>query len=113
MKDHKHDLPPALEQEWREWATTEPAIDESQLRRDLLQRIPDRKPRPRMRLVLAATAASLVTVSIGIEISRRQAATVVSEESVVYETGSNVILVVREGMEPIYIATARSTGEGE
>ena len=42
------DLPPELEEQWREWADTEPTIDERQLRRNLLARIPDRRP-PRSR----------------------------------------------------------------
>jgi hypothetical protein len=112
MNDPKHDLPPSLEKEWREWATTEPVLDETQLRRDLLQRIPERRPRPKTRLVLAAAAASLVAVLIGIESVRRAPTSVVGDEAVVHETGPNVILVVREGMAPIYIATERSKGEG-
>ena len=77
-------------------------------------RMPDRRSRPRTRLVLVAAAASLLAVLIGIESSRRPRGTIATEESVVHETGANVILVLREGNEPIYIATESSnhnTGE--
>jgi hypothetical protein len=112
MNDHENDLPPSLEKEWREWTATEPAIDENRLRRELMQKIPDRGPRPARRLVLVAAAVSLLAVIIGIESVRGPQATVATDDLVVHETGSNVILVAREGMEPIYIATERSNGEG-
>jgi hypothetical protein len=114
MTDRKHELPPELETQWREWADIEPAIDEQQLRRNLLARIPDRRPRPRARLALVAAAASLLALVIGIETTRRPQPQIISGEEVVHETGGNVILVLREGSEPIYLATeAPSTGNGE
>ena len=71
MDEKDHDLPPGLEEAWREWSTTEPDIDEIQLKRNLLAKIPDRMPRTRSRLVLVAAAASLLAVLIGLENSRQ------------------------------------------
>ena len=105
MNDRDRDLPPELETQWREWASTEPAIDERQLRRNLLARIPDRTPRTRSRLVLVAAAASLLAVLIGLENTRQPRQPVITDGEIVHETGANVILVLREGSEPIYIAT--------
>jgi hypothetical protein len=108
MNDHDRDLPPELERQWREWASAEPGIDEHQLKRNLLQRIPDRNPRTRTQMVLVAAAASLLAVLIGVENTRNPQPPVPSDGVVVHETGSNVILVLREGGEPIYIATEPS-----
>ncbi len=108
MHDSDRDLTPGLEQQWREWASTEPAIDERQLKRNLLQRIPDRKSRTRSRLVLVAAAASLLAVLIGVENTRHSRPPAFADGDVVHETGTNVILVLREGGEPIYIATEAS-----
>jgi ferric-dicitrate binding protein FerR (iron transport regulator) len=105
MNDRQPELQPEIESRWREWAETEPVVDERQLRRNLLQRIPDRRRRATGRLVLVAAAASLVAVLIGIETTRQPPPTVVADETVVHETGPNVILVLREGGEPIYLAT--------
>ena len=113
IHDRNHDLPPGLEQQWREWVGTEPSLDEQQIKRNLLDRMPDRRSRPRTRLVLLAAAASLLAVLIGIESSRRPRGTIATEESVVHETGANVILVLREGNEPIYIATETSNNSVE
>jgi hypothetical protein len=114
MTDRKHELPPELETQWREWADIESAIDEQQLRRNLLARIPERRTRPRTRLVLVAAAASILALVIGIETTRRPQPSTISEAAVVHETGSNVILLLREGTEPIYVATeVSSTGNGE
>ena len=108
MNDRDRDLPPELQRHWREWASTEPSIDEQQLKRNLLQRIPDRIPRTRSRLVLVAAAASLLAVIISVENSRDPQPPSFSDGAVIHETGSNVILVLREGGEPIYIATEPS-----
>jgi hypothetical protein len=105
MNDRNPDLPPELQRQWREWASTEPAIDEQQLKRNLLSRIPDNRPRTRTRLVLVAAAASLLAVLIGLESTRRPQPPVNLNGEIVHETGSNVILVLREGGEPIYVAT--------
>ena len=105
MNDRDRDLPPELEGQWRDWASTEPSIDERQLRRNLLARIPERRHRTRSRLVLVAAAASLLAVLIGLENTRQPRQRVISDREIVHETGANVILVLREGGEPIYIAT--------
>ena len=105
MTDRDRDLPPELEAQWRDWASTEPSIDDGQLRRNLLARIPDRRPRTRSRLVLLAAAASLLAVLIGLENTRQPRLPVISDSEIVHETGANVILVLREGGEPIYVAT--------
>jgi len=105
MNDHDRDLPQELERQWRDWASTEPSIDEQQLKRNLLARIPERRTRNRSRLVLVAAAASLLAVLIGLENTRQPRQPVISDAEIVHETGANVILVLREGGEPIYIAT--------
>jgi hypothetical protein len=107
MIDRDRDLPPEVERQWREWASIEPAIDEQQLKRNLLERIPEPKSRTRSRLVLVAAAASILAVFIGIETTREPQPPVIADEAVVHETGANVILVLREGAEPIYVATER------
>jgi ferric-dicitrate binding protein FerR (iron transport regulator) len=108
MSDHDRDLPPELGKQWREWASTEPAIDERQLKRNLLERIPGRRYRTRSRLVLIAAAASLLAVLIGLENTRHPRQQLRADYEVVHETGANVILVLREGGEPIYIVTEPS-----
>jgi hypothetical protein len=105
MNDRDRNPPPELEAQWRDWASTEPAIDERQLRRNLLARIPERRNRTRSRLVLVAAAASLLAVLIGLENIRQPRLPVISDSEIVHETGANVILVLREGGEPIYVAT--------
>ena len=105
MSDRDRDLPQDLENRWREWAATKPAIDERQLRRTLLEKIPERRFRSRSRLILVAAAASILAVFIGLESTRRPQPPALVNEAVVHETGANVILVLREGAEPIYIAT--------
>lgn len=109
MNERDHGLPPGIEVRWRRWAETEPSIDELRLRRNLLARIPDRRPRARGRLVLVAVAVSLLALVIGIESSRRPQPPMVFEGSVVHETGANVILVLREGGDPIYVAIESSS----
>jgi hypothetical protein len=58
---------------------------------------------------LVVAAASLLAVVIGIETTHRRQTPTVSGGEVVYETGTNQILVLREGSEPIYVATEPST----
>jgi len=110
MNDRDHDLPPELERRWREWAETEPSLDEQQLKQNLMARIPDRTSPSRRQLVLVAAAASILAVLIGFETTRQSPGPAVVEEStVIHETGANVILVLREGSEPIYVATESSS----
>ena len=110
MDTNRNDLTPELEERWREWCQLEPAIGEEQLRSHLLGRIPDRSPRPRARLALAAVAASLLAVLIGVESTRRPPSLPIVDgpAEVVHETGDNVILVLRENGDPIYVAVDRS-----
>jgi len=109
INDRRRELPPELERQWREWVDTEASIDERQLRRNLLARIPDRRARPRARLVWIAVAASLLALVVGIETTRRPRPSDVLGGAVVHETGGNVILVLREGSDPIYVVTEAST----
>ncbi len=113
MKD-SNEIRPDFEESWREWSRTEPAIDERQLRRNLLDRIPGPQPRVRPRVVFAAAAASLLAVLISFESTRQRATPSVAVDipAVVYETGGNVILVLREGNEPIYVLTEGSENSG-
>ena len=115
MERNGNDLAPELEERWQEWSQLEPAIGEEQLRRNLLDRIPDRRPRPRARLALVAAAASLLAVLIGLESTRRPPPPPVAEgPAVVHETGENVILILRENKTPIYVLTGPTAdGEGE
>jgi hypothetical protein len=105
MTDRERELPGDVESRWREWTETEPAVDERQLKRNLLQRIPDRRSRATRRLVLVAAAATLLVALIGVDTLRRPRPGDVSPKGLVHETGPNVILVLREGAEPIYVAT--------
>jgi len=113
MDMNGNDPAPELEERWREWSQLEPAIGEEQLRRNLLDRIPDRRPRPRARLAVVAAAASLLAVLIGLESTRRPPPQPIMEgPAVVHETGDNVILILREDKNPIYVLTG-STADGE
>ncbi len=114
--NEKNDLPPDLEKRWREWSRTEPAIDERQLRRNVLERIPEPRPLIRPRLVLAAAAASLVALVVSFETLRSPSIQPVdAAPEMVYETGEDVILVLREGADPMYVLTesSRQDGTGE
>ncbi len=108
--DERHDL----DRRWRDWSRSEPKIDERRLKRELFERLPEKPSNRTTRLVLMAAAASMLALLIGYESSRRpvvQPAADVSE--VVYETGSNVILVLREGAEPIYVLTEPPRADGK
>ena len=112
MKDANGERPD-FEDRWRKWSRAEPSIDEHQLRRNLLDRIPDPRLRVRPRVVFAAAAASLLAVLIGFEATRQPSSPVAVEEpAAVYETGDNVILVLREGGEPIYVVTGSAENAG-
>ena len=109
-----NDSKPDFEERWREWSQTEPAIDERQLRRNLLDRIPSARSQVRPRVVLAAAAASLLAVLISFEATRHRVVPPVALDQpvVVYDTGENVILVLREGGEPIYVLTGSPESPG-
>ncbi len=110
--DRNHDF----ENEWRAWSTSEPSFDERRLKANLRQRLPERRSRRSSRLVLVAAAVSMLALLIGYESSRPPVApSPAAAPEMVYETGPNVILVLREGAEPIYVLTepSRSDGEGE
>lgn len=110
--DEKGNLPPGLEEQWRDWSEQEPAIDEIQLKRNVLQRIADRSPRPLMRWVAVAAAASLLAVIIGIETVRGPSAPgLVEEPAMVHELGHNTILILRENGEPIQVVIDRLGSE--
>ena len=111
MDGKKNHLVPEIEDQWREWSRTEPKIDEDQLRRNLLARIPERRRQPRVRLVMVAAAASLLAVLIGYETTRVPPGPESAvEQLVIHDPGDNVILVLREGGDPIYVAIDRSRG---
>ena len=109
--DERH----GLEEQWREWSKKEPALDERQLKRNLLERIPGPRSKKSTRLVMVAAAASLVALLIGYEPTRQPVMPpVVDAPEIVHETGPNVILVLLENAEPIYVLTGpsdRNTGE--
>lgn len=115
MDDRKLDLPTEVEERWREWSRIDPTIDEAQLKRNLFERTRDRRPRHHAPLVLAAVTASLIVIFIGIESTKQPVAPQISEpHDIVYEASENVILVLREGADPIYLLTepsAADTGE--
>ena len=91
----------------REWSQTEPTIDELTLKRNLLQQLTPRRTRTKTRLVFAtAFAGSVLALVIGLNTMRVTVPPAAqTETSVVHEVGENVILVLREGGEPIYLAT--------
>ncbi len=108
----KHDLPSDFEQQWREWANADSDLNEAEVRKYLLERIPDRRLSRRSRLVLVAAAASLLAVFIGVRSSWKPPEREHLEGSIVHETGSNVVLVLREGKSPIYVLTDRTVDDG-
>lgn len=110
MNDHDFKKMPKFEEQWREWTEVDSEVDEQRLKGELLVRLPDRRVRPRARFVLAAAAASLLAVIIGLQANRptRPPASDGSPE-VVHETGGNVVLILREGKEPIYVVTDSTT----
>jgi hypothetical protein len=110
--EEKSKLPPGLEEQWREWAEQEPAIDEVQLKRNLRQRIPGGRPRPLMRWVGLAAAASLLAVIVGVETLRGPSGVaLVDEPALIHELGHNTILILREGGEPIQVVIDQPEGE--
>jgi hypothetical protein len=81
-------------------------IDEREHRRNLLNRISEQRPRSRRNLFLLAAAASLLAVLVGIESNRNAGAPQPAQSIAVgHETNRGVILILREGKEPIYVLT--------
>ena len=115
MDDRPKHLGGEFEERWREWTRTEPALDETQLKRKLMERTRERRLRHRTPLVLAAAAAGLVVVLVVLESTRRWGIPISSPEvDMIHETSDNVILVLREDRNPIYVVTDSSTArEGE
>jgi hypothetical protein len=112
MIESTDNRPSDLEQRLAEWAQAEPAIDEVRLRRNLLERMGGRS-RGRTPLVLAATAATVLAVLIGLESVRMRQTPEGGTSEVAYEPSENVILVLREGKRPIYLVTEPvKPGEG-
>jgi hypothetical protein len=86
--EEKSKLPPGLEEQWREWAEQEPAIDEVQLKRKLL------------------------AVIVGVETLRGPSGVaLVDEPALIHELGHNTILILREGGEPIQVVIDQPEGE--
>lgn len=108
--DENHDL----DRQWKEWSETEPELDERGLKRELLERLPGKRSNRTTRLVLVAAAASTLALLVGYESTRQPATPPPAEPpEMVYETGPNVILVLREGAEPIYVLTEPPGADGE
>ena len=58
---------------------------------------------------MVAAAASLLAVLIGYEATRVPPGPgIVDEQMIIHDPGENVILVLREGGDPIYLAIGRS-----
>ena len=112
MNEPKGNRPSDLERSLADWAHALPAIDEAQLKKNLLKRMEDR-PRRRAPLVLAAAAAAVLVVLIGLESVHMRPDRNGETSQVIYEPVENVILVLREGKRPIYVVTeAGMPGEG-
>lgn len=115
MTDRDPPVEQKIAERWRDWSRKRPLIEEAQLRARLLDRISEPVRGPRVRFVMAAAAASLLALMIGVQTSRRTEAPVApAEPLVVHETGDNVVLILREGKEPIYLLTepTKSSGGG-
>lgn len=98
-----------FERQWKEWSETDPKLDERGLRRELLERLPENRSNRTTRLVLVAATTSILALLIGYESTRQPGAPPPAKPpEIVYETGPNVILVLREGAEPIYVLTEPS-----
>ena len=104
MSEPKDNLTSDFERRLAEWTHVEPAVDEAQLKRALLERMAGR-PRRRAPLVLAVSAAAVLAMLIGLEAIRVHPARTGDVSEVVYEPQENVILVLREGKSPIYVVT--------
>jgi hypothetical protein len=98
----------------REWSESEPSLSEVDLRRKLPARLRDRRPARRLRVALVAAAAAMVAVLVGVQATRQPAPRrTVEAPEVIYDTGENVILVLRNDGVPMYVVKdVRETGGG-
>lgn len=103
MEDRKTVGVDELGRELREWSGTEPAISEVELRRILRTRIEGHRRTPRLRVAVVAAAASAIAVFVALQSARHPPTPPAASPEVVYETGGNVILVLREDGPPIYV----------
>lgn len=108
----RRDRTSKFEQQWREWLNTDSALNEAQVRKGFLERISDRRFTQRSRVVLVAAAASVLAAFIGIRLARPPSGPDEIRQSMVHETGPNVVLVLREGKSPIYVLTDTTDDDG-
>ena len=102
-----------LEQQLAEWAHSDPAVDEAELRRILRARLPERRRARRVRLVLAAAALSAALVVVGLEVAKKpRPEPELQDIRVIYDVPDNVILVLRDDGPPIYVLTEPTRLEG-
>jgi hypothetical protein len=95
-----------LEDPWRDWSHSEPSLDEEQLKRALASRISSSRSGVRAPLVVAAVAASVVLVLVGIDQGGRpQSQPPTVSAPPVHDPAGDVILILREGKAPIYVLT--------
>jgi len=106
MRDRHLEDSEEFDRHLREWSRTEPATGDAQIRGAILDRLPERRSRTRVPLALAAAAASVAALLIGLQSTRQPPTPHVFEvPEVVYEVGDNVILVLRDDGPPIYVLT--------
>jgi hypothetical protein len=99
-----------FEDRWREWASTESGIDEDRVRAVLPMRLPSRRRRA-TRVLLLAAAAGLVLAFVGLttlHLSRGPAGGPLPQErsTIVHHLDDNVVLLIAEDSEPLYIVLA-------
>jgi hypothetical protein len=105
MKNQRGEKSDGFDHRLGEWSGTEPRIGDVQFRKALLDRLPDRRPRFPVPVALAVVAAFfLVVLLFEFEYTRQPVGPhFVEAPEVVYETGDNVILVLRDDGPPIYV----------
>jgi hypothetical protein len=99
-----------FEDRWREWASAESRIDEERLRASLPMRLPSRRRRA-TRVILLAAAAGLVLAFVGLttlHVSRGPVGGPFPQErsTIVHHLDDNVVLLIAEDSEPLYIVLA-------
>ena len=107
-----------FEDRWREWASSQPTIDEDQIRAALPVRLPSRRRR-RARVILLAAAACVVFALFGVRalyLARSSTSPPPARERsrVVHHLDGNVVLLISRDSEPLYIMLADvPAGKGE